>query len=75
MKLLLVIVACTSAFKFSDINPPGEDPYEIGRLETIHALVKDWPSHSAFEHDYDLPDELQPVRLSTYEYTQLFFGP
>ena len=46
----------------------------VERLEAIHALVKTWPTETAWKHDIEFSDEVQPILLSRHDYKKLFMG-
>lgn len=59
--IALVIARAVAQYRFPTVNPnlamdasPLDD---YPRLEAIHEIVKEWPSETAWDHDYDFPDE------------------
>ena len=48
------------------------NPFSDERLAAIHAVVTDWPSDLVFDHISTISDELQPIRINTHMYKQLF---
>jgi len=71
-----LILVKAQDYRFSDINSADQlvDPFNMDRLETIHAMIKEWPSETAFDHISSIPDELQPIRFNVEKYLNNFFG-
>lgn len=66
MKIMKVLT-CTASialsagaeYRFPEVNSEEllADPLDISRLEAIHALIKEWPSETSWDHDADIADE------------------
>jgi hypothetical protein len=82
MRLVLLahlLLSVLAEYRFPTVNPntdPDGDPVNNEeRLHLLHAIIKDWPSETAFDYDSNFPEEVQPIKITAKMYNEIFFGP
>jgi len=49
-----------------------EDPWNSEMLKEMHSMIQDWPVPKTYEHDPDIPETHQPIRVTAAKYEELF---